>query len=81
MRGVITGVGTFVGGILHTLPFLIPHYRAAIFSAIAVVALELLILAWLRWRFFEVNFIRALASVTLGGIIIAAVSAALGSAG
>ena len=81
VRGVITGVGTFVGGILHTLPFLIPHYRAAIFSAIAVVALELLILAWLRWRFFEVNFIRALASVTLGGIIIAAVSAALGSAG
>ena len=81
MRGAITGVGTFIGGILHTLPFLIPHYQAAIFSAIAVVALELLILAWLRWRFFEVNFIRALASVTLGGIIIAGVSAALGSAG
>ena len=81
VRGGITGVGTFFGGILHTLPFLIPHYQAAIFSAIAVVALELLILAWLRWRFFEVNFIRALASVTLGGIIIAAVSAALGSAG
>src|SRR6266511_1536228 len=61
VRGTITGVGTFIGGILHTLP--------------------LLILAWLRWRFFEVGFVRALASVTLGGIIIAAVSAALGSAG
>jgi VIT1/CCC1 family predicted Fe2+/Mn2+ transporter len=81
MRGTITGVGTFVGGILHTLPFLIPHYHAAIYSAIAVVAFELLVLAWLRWRFFDVNFIRALASVTLGGVIIAAVSAALGSAG
>jgi len=81
MRGAITGVGTFIGGIVHTLPFLIPHYQAAIFSAIAVVALELLILAWLRWKFFEVGFIRALASVTLGGIIIAAVSAALGTAG
>src|SRR5256884_8571407 len=80
-RGTITGVGTFVGGILHTLPFLIPHYHTALFLAIAVVALELLILAWLRWRFFEVGFIRALASVTLGGVIIAAVSAALGSAG
>src|SRR5438045_8184530 len=68
MRGTITGVGTFIGGILHTLPFLIPHYRAAIFTAIAVVALELLILAWLRWRFFEVGFILALASVTLGGV-------------
>src|SRR2546421_6596827 len=81
VRGAITGVGTFVGGILHTLPFLIPHYRAAIFVAIAVVALELLVLAWLRWRFFEVGFVRALASVTLGGVIIAAVSAALGAAG
>ena len=81
VRGGITGVGTFVGGILHTLPFLIPHYLVALYFAIAVVALELLILAWLRWRFFEVGFIRALASVTLGGIIIAAVSAALGSAG
>jgi VIT1/CCC1 family predicted Fe2+/Mn2+ transporter len=81
VRGSITGVGTFVGGILHTLPFLIPHYLVALYFAIAVVALELLILAWLRWRFFEVGFIRALASVTLGGIIIAAVSAGLGSAG
>jgi erythrin-vacuolar iron transport family protein len=81
VRGGITGAGTFVGGILHTLPFLIPHYSAALYSAIAVVAFELLVLAWLRWRFFEVNFIRALASVTLGGVIIAAVSAALGSTG
>ena len=81
VRGTITGVGTFIGGILHTLPFLIPHYRAAIWTAIAVVAFELLVLAWARWRFFEVAFIRALASVTLGGVIIAAASAALGSAG
>ena len=80
-RGAITGAGTFVGGILHTLPFLIPHYQAALYSAIAVVAFELLILAWLRWKFFQVGFIRALASVTLGGVIIAAVSAALGSVG
>src|ERR1051326_6258172 len=55
-RGTITGVGTFIGGILHTLPFLIPHYEAAIISAIVVVAFELVVLAWLRWRFFDVNF-------------------------
>src|SRR3954468_4093810 len=58
VRGAITGVGTFAGGILHTLPFLIPHYRAALLFAGIVVIFELLILAWLRWRFFEVNFIR-----------------------
>src|SRR5213595_3170817 len=55
MRGTITGGGTFLGGILHTLPFLIPHYRAAIIVAIIVVAFELVTLAWLRWRYFEVS--------------------------
>ena len=80
VRGSITGVGTFLGGVLHTLPFLIPHYRAAIILAIIVVGFELVVLAWMRWRYFEVGFLRALATVTLGGIIIAAVSAALGNA-
>src|SRR5262245_22504498 len=81
VRGAITGVGTFIGGILHTLPFLIPHYEAALVSAIAVVGLELLVLAWLRWRFFEVGFVKALATVTLAGVVIAVVSAALGAGG
>jgi VIT1/CCC1 family predicted Fe2+/Mn2+ transporter len=78
-RGVITGGGTFVGGILHTLPFLIPHYSAALFFAIAVVGFELLALAYLRWRFFADTFVRALGIVTFAGVIIAAVSAGLGS--
>ena len=80
VRGSITGGGTFLGGILHTLPFLIPHYRVAIISAIVVVGFELVVLAWLRWRYFEVSFVRALATVTLGGVVIAGVSSALGTA-
>src|SRR3954469_6842889 len=48
LRGSITGAGTFLGGILHTLPFLIPHYRAALIAAAITVAFELLALAWLR---------------------------------
>ena len=79
MRGLITGGGTFAGGILHTLPFLIPHYRAAIIVAIVVVGFELVVLAYLRWKFFEDSFVRALGIVTFAGIIIAAVSAGLGS--
>ena len=78
-RGAITGVGTFVGGILHTLPFLIPHYNAALFFAIAVVAFELLALAYLRWRFFADTFVRALGIVTFAGVVIATISAGLGS--
>ena len=80
VRGTITGVGTFIGGILHTLPFLIPTYHVAIIAAIVVVAFELVALAYLRWRFFETSFARSFASVTIAGATIAGVSAALGSA-
>jgi erythrin-vacuolar iron transport family protein len=80
VRGSITGVGTFIGGILHTLPFLIPSYHTAIVAAIVVVAFELVTLAYLRYRFFETSFVRSFASVTLGGVAIAVVSAAVGSA-
>jgi erythrin-vacuolar iron transport family protein len=80
LRGAITGGGTFLGGIFHTLPFLIPGYGAAIIAAIAVVASELLVLAWLRHRFFHTSFARSFLAITVGGAIIAALSAALGAA-
>jgi VIT1/CCC1 family predicted Fe2+/Mn2+ transporter len=79
VRGTITGGGTFVGGILHTLPFLIPHYQAALLFAVAVVGFELMALAFLRWKFFQDTFVRALGIVTFAGVIIAALSAGLGS--
>jgi VIT1/CCC1 family predicted Fe2+/Mn2+ transporter len=81
VRGAITGAGTFTGGILHTLPFLIPDYRTALIAAVITVTLELLALALIRSRFFNTRFVSSLASVTLGGAIIAALSAALGAAG
>ena len=80
VRGLITGGGTFVGGILHTLPFLIPQYRSALIVAVAVIAFELITLAWIRSRFFATSFLGAFVSITLGGAIIAAISAALGGA-
>jgi VIT1/CCC1 family predicted Fe2+/Mn2+ transporter len=80
LRGSITGVGTFLGGILHTLPFLIPQYRAALVVAVVVIAFELVALAAIRWRFFHTGFLASFASITLGGLIIVAVSAALGGA-
>jgi VIT1/CCC1 family predicted Fe2+/Mn2+ transporter len=80
-RGAITGLGTFTGGILHTLPFLIPHYRAALLFAGIVVIFELIALAWLRWRFFRTSFVSSLAYVTLAGLVIGAVSATLGVVG
>jgi erythrin-vacuolar iron transport family protein len=79
VRGTITGGGTFIGGILHSLPFLIPHYKVAVLFAVAIVAFELLMLAYFRWRFFKDTFVRALAIVTFAGLLIAAISAGLGS--
>src|SRR2546425_8480916 len=65
VRGTITGLGTFLGGILHTLPFLIPHYKVALVFAAVVVGFELVALAWLRWRFFQTSFVSSLGYVTL----------------
>jgi erythrin-vacuolar iron transport family protein len=79
LRGAITGAGTFLGGILHTLPFLIPQYRLALLVALAVIAFELLALARIRQRFFGAGFLSSFVSVTLGGALIAAISAALGA--
>src|SRR5437764_15257559 len=47
IRGGITGVGTFMGGIMHRLPFLIPHYPGAMLPALAAVAFPPRFLAWL----------------------------------
>ena len=80
VRGAITGAGTFLGGILHTLPFLISDYRAALVVAVIVIAFELVSLGVIRWRFFHTGFVRSIASITLGGAIIVAISAALGGA-
>src|SRR5215471_7075856 len=79
LRGAITGAGTFLGGILHTLPFLVPQYRSAVLLALAVIAAELLGLAWIRRRFFGTSFLGSLITVTLGGAIIVTISAALGA--
>ncbi|MGH3210153.1 MAG: hypothetical protein ACRDNO_20600 [Trebonia sp.] len=78
LRGAITGGGTFLGGIFHTLPFLIPGYGAAMSAAVIVVASELTVLAYLRHRFFETSFARSFLAVTVGGAIIATLSAGLG---
>src|SRR3954466_4108150 len=54
-RGVITGVGTLIGGIGHTLPFLINDVHTALTVAYAVVAVELVAIAWIRLRFMRVK--------------------------
>ena len=80
VRGSITGVGTFIGGILHTLPFLIPDYHTAVVTAGIIVGFELVGLAAIRWRFFDTSFIKSLGYVTFGGAVIALVGVTIGMA-
>ena len=64
---------------LHTLPFLIPRLPRRAGRGLATIALELVTLAWIRWRFFGTGFVRSFVSIAIGGAIIASVSAALGA--
>src|SRR5947207_14127889 len=79
IRGTITGVGTFLGGILHTLPFLWNDYHGALILAAIVVAFELIGLAWIRWRFFGTSFVKSLGLVSVAGAFIALVGALVGA--
>lgn len=56
LRGSITGVATFFGGIFHALPFLIPHVMAALYLAVFVVGVELVAISLIRYRYFEMGF-------------------------
>src|SRR3954453_13310209 len=80
IRGLITGVATFVGGAAHALPFLIPDVHTALSVAYPVVACELLGIAWVRKRFQNASLHQSLVQVTLGGIMVAAVGFAVGHA-
>ena len=79
-RGLITGVATFVGGVAHAMPFLIPDVHTALTVAYPVVAGELLLIAWVRKRFQDVSMGRSLIQVTLGGALVALVGVLLGHA-
>jgi len=78
-RGVIIGVMTFLGGIFHTLPFLIPHFHVALAVASIVVGLELMAISYLRYHFFNMPFWRSIAMVMLGGAIVFAAGILIGA--
>ena len=81
LRGSVCGTMTFLGGIGHTLPFLIPQFSIAMWIAIAVVAVELAAIAWIRKRYMDTPLFRALFQVVIGGILVFLTGIILGSLG
>lgn len=79
-RGLIIGAMTFLGGIFHTLPFLISNFHAAIILASIVVGLELIVISYLRYHYFHMKFWRSIAMVMLGGAIVFGAGIAIGAA-
>ena len=79
LRGIVCGLMTTLGGIGHTLPYLIPNFRTATAFAIFVVAIELLLISWIRNRYMDTPFLRAAFQVIVGGVSVFLVGIWIGS--
>jgi erythrin-vacuolar iron transport family protein len=79
MRGAVTGVMTTIGGIGHTLPYLIPNFWTATAVAVAVVAVELAVISYIRHRFMDTPFLAAAFQVVVGGVLVFLAGILIGS--
>ena len=80
-RGAVTGTATIIGGMLHTLPFLLPNLTVSLRLAYAVVVFELLAIAWIRWKFMKTPLGKTVAQVIVGGGIVFFIGLLLGRLG
>lgn len=69
-RGLICGAMTTLGGIGHTLPFLVKDFQFALWTAIFVVLVELGVITWVRHRFMDAPVFSAAMQVGLGGAFV-----------
>jgi rubrerythrin len=79
VRGVVCGVMTTLGGLGHTLPYLIPHFYAATALAFAVVMVELAVISWIRTRYMDTPFLQAAFQVVVGGVLVFAAGILIGN--
>jgi erythrin-vacuolar iron transport family protein len=80
LRGLITGFMTALGGIGHTLPYLVPDFRLATAIAVVVVLVELGAIAWVRHKYMDTPPLTAAFQVVLGGALVFAAGVLIGSA-
>ena len=78
-RGLICGLMTFVGAAGHTLPFLLRSYHAAMTVAIIVVIVELLAIAWIRYKYMDTPLLKAAFQIVVGGAIVFAAGIMIGN--
>ena len=79
IRGPVCGIMTAIGGLGHTLPYLIPHFYTATVLSVIVVAIELAAISWIRMRFMDTPFLQATFQVVLGGALVFIAGILIGS--
>jgi rubrerythrin len=79
LRGVVCGLMTTLGGLGHTLPYLIPDFWTATIIAFAVVIVELAVISWIRWRYMDTPFLAAAFQIVVGGALVFAAGILIGS--
>ncbi len=79
-RGLSCGVMTTIGGLGHALPYLIPAFWTATAIAFVVVVVELIAIAWIRWRYMQSPFFTAALQIVLGGALVFAAGIIIGNA-
>jgi rubrerythrin len=80
VRGSVCGVMTTLGGVGHTLPYLIPDFIFATVIAVVVVAVELIAISWIRYRYMDTPFLSAAFQVVVGGTLVFLAGILIGSA-
>jgi erythrin-vacuolar iron transport family protein len=78
-RGVVCGLMTALGGLGHTLPYLIPHFNLATTVAVAVVVVELIAIAYIRRYYMDTPLSSAIFQVVIGGVIVFITGIVIGS--
>jgi rubrerythrin len=79
LRGIVTGSMTALGGLGHTLPFLISDFRIAFTAAVVVVVIELGIISFVRHRYMDMPIVSSAVQVIVGGGLVFAVGILIGS--
>ncbi len=79
MRGLVCGLMTALGGLGHTLPYLIPHFNVATAVAVAVVAAELGVISYIRHHYMDTPLLSAIFQVVVGGVLVFLTGILIGS--
>jgi hypothetical protein len=79
LRGAVCGAMTAIGGLGHTLPFLIPDFYTAVVVAGCVVVAELGMISYIRNRFMDTPLLSATFQVVVGGVLVFLAGIIIGS--